>query len=52
MMRAIEVTAVVDENLHLILDEPLPISLPARVRAILLIPESPDASEQEWLYAA
>ncbi|MBC7228109.1 MAG: hypothetical protein H5T61_12925 [Thermoflexales bacterium] len=49
--RAIETTGVVDVHRRLILDEPLPIWGPKRVRVIILLPEE-DISEEEWLRAA
>ncbi len=50
--RAIETTGEIDSERHLVLDAPLPISGPAKVRVIILIPEESDISEKEWLYAA
>lgn len=49
--RAIETTGVVDTHRQLILDEPLPVWGPKRVRIIILLPEE-DISEEEWLRAA
>lgn len=49
--RAIEITGIVDAHHQLILDEPLPIWGPKRVRVIILLPEE-DISEEEWLRAA
>lgn len=49
--RAIETTGVVDTHRQLILDEPLPVWGPKRVRVIILLPEE-DISEEEWLRAA
>ena len=36
-IQAFEVTGVLDENKRLLIDTPLPIGLPVRVRAIILI---------------
>jgi len=52
MMRAIETSGTVDEQRQLLLDEPLPIVGPSRVRVIILVPEEADMSELEWLKAA
>lgn len=51
-LRAIETSATIDERHHLQLDEPLSISGPRRVRVIILISESDDIDEDEWLRAA
>ncbi|MFL5805921.1 MAG: hypothetical protein ACJ8CR_29815 [Roseiflexaceae bacterium] len=51
-MKAIEITGTIDEERRLLLDTPLPISGPSRVRVIILFPEEQDITEQEWLYAA
>jgi hypothetical protein len=50
--RAIETTGIVDTYRHLLLDETLPISVPRKVRVIILFPEDDDFSETEWLQAA
>ena len=50
--KAIETTATFDAQRQLILDEPLPISGPARVRVIILLPDDVDINEKEWLRAA
>lgn len=52
VMRAVEVEGTIDETGVLHLDLPLPVTLPARVRVILLIDQSKQDSEGEWLYAA
>jgi hypothetical protein len=36
---------------QLVLDEPLPVAGPARVRVIVLLPEEADIDEREWLRA-
>ena len=51
-MHAIETTGMVDEQRQLRLDEPLPISGPARVRVIVLFSDSEDIDERAWLKAA
>jgi hypothetical protein len=50
-VKAIETTGTVDAQHRLLLDEPLPVAGPTRVRVILL-PEDADIDEKEWLYAA
>ena len=50
--RAIETTGMIDDQHRLILDRPLPIVGPARVRVIILLPEEADIDEMEWLRAA
>ena len=50
--KAIEVTATIDAQRQLVLDEPLPVTGPARVRVIVLLPEETDIDEKEWLRAA
>ncbi len=49
--KAIETTATINAEHQLVLDEPLPLAGPARVRVIVLLPES-DIEEEEWLRAA
>jgi len=51
-MKAIEITGTIDRERRLLLDAPLPIGGPSRVRVIILVPEETDITEQEWLYAA
>lgn len=50
--KAIETTATINSNRQLILDEPLPIAGPTRVRVIILLPDDVDINEKEWLRAA
>ena len=50
--KAIETTGMIDDQHRLILDRPLPIVGPARVRVIILLPEEADIDEMEWLRAA
>ncbi|MBI5748980.1 MAG: hypothetical protein HZA00_07625 [Nitrospinae bacterium] len=50
--KAIEITATIDAQKKLILDEPLPVVGPARVRVIILLPEDIEIDEKEWLYTA
>jgi hypothetical protein len=52
MMKAIETTGIVDERHQLVLDEPLPIVGPSRVRVIILVPEGADIQEKDWLRSA
>ena len=51
-MKAIEVTATVDEQGQLHLDQPLKVTKSGRVRALLLFPEDDEIDEIEWLKAA
>jgi hypothetical protein len=51
-VKAIETTGTVDVQHRLLLDEPLPVAGPKRVRVIILFPEEADINEKEWLYAA
>ena len=52
-LRAIETTGTVDRDHRLVLDSPLPIAGPSRVRVIILVAEEEiDIAEQEWLRAA
>ena len=52
-LRAIEITGTVDREHRLVLDAPLPIAGPSRVRVIILVTEEEiDIAEQEWLRAA
>ena len=50
--KAIEVMATIDARRQLVLDEPLPVVGPSRVRVIILLPEEIDIDEKEWLRAA
>ncbi len=49
--KVVETTATINAQRQLILDEPLPINGPARVRIIVFIPEETDIEEKEWLRA-
>ena len=49
---AIEVTGTVDENRRLVLDNPLAIPGPKRVRVIVMYTLSDEWDESEWLRAA
>lgn len=49
---AVELTGTVDNRRHLILDGPLPIIGPKRVRVIVLYSSSEEWDEAEWLGAA
>ena len=49
--KAIETTATIGASQQLVLDEPLPIAGPARVKVIVFLPEDGDVEETEWLRA-
>lgn len=51
-LKAIETTGTIDVQHRLLLDEPLSVPGPTRVRVIILLPENTDIDEKEWLYAA
>jgi hypothetical protein len=50
--RAIETAGTIDAQCQLVLDDPLPIAGPRRVRVIILVPDEEDIDETEWLRAA
>jgi hypothetical protein len=50
--KAVETTGTIDAQRQLVLDEPLPVDGPTRVRVIILLPEEADIDEMEWLQAA
>ena len=50
--KAIEATGTIDAQRRLVLDEPLPVVGPTRVRVIILLPEDTEVDEKEWLRAA
>jgi hypothetical protein len=50
--KVIETTGTIDAERKLVLDEPLPIVGPTRVRVIILLPEDIEVDEREWLRAA
>ena len=50
-MKAIETTGTIDEQRRLVLDGPLSLIGPGRVRVIILMPEEADIDEKEWLQA-
>ena len=50
--KAFETTATIDANRQLVLDEPLPVIGPAKVRVIILLQEEVDTDEKEWLRSA
>ena len=50
--KAVETTGTIDAHRQLVLDEPLPVVGPTRVRVIILLPEEADIDEMEWLRAA
>jgi hypothetical protein len=51
-IKAIETTGTIDAQRQLVLDEPLPVAGPTRVRVIILLSEEADIDEMEWLRAA
>ena len=51
-VKAIETTGTIDAQHRLLLDEPLHVPGPTRVRVIILLPEGSDIDDKEWLYAA
>jgi hypothetical protein len=51
-VKAIEITGTVNAERQLILDELLPIVGPAKVRVIILFPETTEIDEKEWYRAA
>lgn len=50
--KVIEIMGTIDAQRQLVLDEPLPVAGPTRVRVIILLPEEVDIDEMEWLRAA
>lgn len=50
--KAIEATGSITAQRQLVLDEPLPVAGPTRVRVIVLLPEETDVNEKEWLRSA
>ena len=50
--KAIEAAGTIDAQRQLVLDEPLPVVGPTKVRVIILLPEEADIDEMEWLQAA
>ena len=51
-LKAIELTGTIDQEHRLILDNPLPIKGPSRVRVIILVNDETEIDEREWLRAA
>jgi hypothetical protein len=49
--RAIETTGTIDIQHQLVLDEPLQVEVPTRVRVIILIPDE-DIDEKDWVKTA
>ena len=49
--KALEVTGTIDAQRQLVLDEPLPVAVPTRVRVIITLLEEADIEEKEWLRA-
>jgi hypothetical protein len=52
VLQAIETMGTVDEHRQLVLDQPLPLVGPSRVRVIVLVTQGSDIDEREWLRAA
>ena len=50
--KAIETAGTIDIQRQLVLDKPLPVVGPIRVRIIILLPEDVNIDEIEWLRAA
>ena len=50
--KAIEITGTINAERQLVLDEPLPVAGPTRVRIIILMSEQADIDEKDWLRAA
>lgn len=50
--KVIETTATIDANRQLVLDEPLPVGGPTKVRVIILLPEEAEIEEKDWLHSA
>ncbi len=51
-MKAIETTATILQDKHLLLDKPLPVYGKGKVRLIVLLPEDDDVDEKDWLSIA
>lgn len=49
--KAVETTGTIDAEHHLVLDEPLTVSGPTRVKVIILMPDDADIDEATWLSA-
>ena len=52
VVKAIEITGKIDSQHKLVLDEPIPVIDPTRVKVIILVPEKSDIDEKEWIKAA
>ena len=52
VQRAVEAAGTIDKDHRLVLDEPLPIDGPSRVKVIVLVPDDADLDEKLWLQAA
>lgn len=50
--KAIETYGTVNKDHQLVLDEPLPVASPSRVRVIVILPDESDFDEQVWRKAA
>jgi len=51
-MKALELTGTIDAKHRLLLDEPIPVDGPSKVRVIILLNEDSDIDEKEWVHAA
>jgi hypothetical protein len=51
-LKAIETTGTIDSGNRLVLDDPLPVEGPTRVRLIILFQEEAEMDETQWLQAA
>lgn len=51
ILRAIETTATIDDERHLLLDAPLPENANGRVRVIILFADDSEIHEDQWLRA-
>ena len=52
VVKAIEITGKIDSQHKLVLDEPIPVIDPTRVKVFILVPEKSDIDEKEWIKAA
>ena len=52
MLTAIETTGTIEQNGRIVIVETFAVNAPTAVKVIVLIPESDDVSENEWLRAA
>ncbi len=50
--KAIETTGMINAQKRLVLDHPLPVEGPIRVKVVILLPEETDIGDKEWYQAA